>query len=93
MDTMKQMQRTVLPLLMLCGLAACSDDDWKDDVAALQEPTPTSIVIMDNAGIGRLRKEVSFSLWEHIDADRSAIRLVTDWATSKADIEALLALL
>ena len=50
MDTMKQMQRTVLPLLMLCGLAACSDDDWKDDVAALQEPTPTSIVIMDNAG-------------------------------------------
>ena len=50
-------------------------------------------VIMDNAGIGRLRKEVSFSLWEHIDADRSAIRLVTDWATSKADIEALLALL
>ena len=50
-------------------------------------------VIMDNAGIGRMRKEVSFSLWEHIDADRSAIRLVTDWATSKADIEALLALL
>ena len=50
-------------------------------------------VIMDNAGIGQLRKVVSFSLWEHVDADRSAIRLVTDWATPKADIEALLALL
>ncbi len=50
-------------------------------------------VIMDNAGIGQLRKEVSFSLWEHVDADRSAIRLVTDWATPKADIEALLTLL
>ena len=50
-------------------------------------------VIMNNAVIERLRKDVSFSLWEHVDADRSAIRLVTDWATPKADIEALLALL
>ena len=50
-------------------------------------------VIMNNAGIERLRKDVTFSLWEHVDADRSAIRLVTDWATPKADIEALLALL
>lgn len=50
-------------------------------------------VIMNNAVIERLRKDVTFSLWEHVDADRSAIRLVTDWATPKADIEALLALL
>lgn len=50
-------------------------------------------VIMNNAVIERLRKDVTFSLWEHVDADRSAIRLVTDWATPKADIEALLTLL
>ncbi|HIZ85125.1 MAG TPA: aminotransferase class I/II-fold pyridoxal phosphate-dependent enzyme [Candidatus Coprenecus stercoravium] len=50
-------------------------------------------VIMGNAGIERLRKKVSFSLWEHVDADHSAIRLVTDWATSEADVEALLSLL
>ena len=57
-------------------------------------PQPHQLfVIMNNAGIERLRKDVTFSLWEHVDADRSAIRLVTDWATPKADIEALLALL
>ena len=50
-------------------------------------------VIMENDRIEELRREVSFSMWEHVDADRSAIRLVTDWATSKTDIEALLALL
>ena len=50
-------------------------------------------VIMENDRIEALRREVSFSMWEHVDADRSAIRLVTDWATPKADIEALLALL
>ena len=50
-------------------------------------------VIMENDRIEALRREVSFSMWEHVDADRSAIRLVTDWATSKTDIEALLALL
>ena len=48
---------------------------------------------MENDRIEALRREVSFSMWEHVDADRSAIRLVTDWATPKADIEALLALL
>ena len=50
-------------------------------------------VVMDNDTIARLRKEVTFSLWEHVDARTSVVRLVTDWSTKKADVEALLALL
>ena len=45
-----------------CGmLAACSDDDWKDDVSALQQPVPSSIVMLDEAG-GTIVKGNSFQL-------------------------------
>ena len=50
-------------------------------------------VIMENTQIERLREQVSFSVWEHLDRQHSAIRLVTDWATNPADVGKLLSLL
>ena len=38
-----KLYQTAFSLLAFCGmLAACSDDDWKDDVSALQQPAPFS---------------------------------------------------
>ena len=50
-------------------------------------------VIVDDSVVDRLRGQATFSLWEHLDGGRSAIRFVTDWATTEADVDALLALL
>lgn len=41
---------TILTMAVLM-LAACSDDDWKDEVDALKEPMPTGVVIMDAAAV------------------------------------------
>ena len=50
-------------------------------------------VIVDNSVIDRLRGKATFSLWEHLDDSHSAIRFVTDWATTEEDVDALLELL
>ena len=60
----------------------------------LAEPQTNQLfVIVDNTVIDRLRGQATFSLWEHLDDSRSAIRFVTDWATTAADVDALLELL
>lgn len=57
-----KLYQTAFSLLAFCGmLAACSDDDWKDDVSALQHPVPSSIVMLDEAG-GTIVKGNSFQL-------------------------------
>lgn len=54
--------QTALTLLAGLGLlTACSDDDWKDDVSALQKPTPSSIVLLDDEG-GMVVKGSMFQL-------------------------------
>ena len=60
----------------------------------LAEPQTNQLfVIVDNTVIDRFRGQATFSLWEHLDDSRSAIRFVTDWATTAADVDALLELL
>lgn len=49
-------------------------------------------VVVENSTADRLRGHATFSLWEHLDEGHSVIRLVTDWATSAEDVEALLEL-
>ena len=57
-----KLYQTAFSLLAFCGmLVACSDDDWKDDVSALQRPVPSSIVMLDEAG-GTIVKGNSFQL-------------------------------
>jgi len=48
---------------------------------------------VDNEKYAELKKQVSFSTWEKVDADHTAIRFATSWATKEEDIQALLELL
>lgn len=43
--------------------------------------------IFPNALIKELEKEYSFIIWEAVDAEHSAVRLVTSWATRKDKVE------
>ncbi len=59
----------------------------------LDSPTNQQFVIVDNTKYAELKKQVAFSTWEKVDADHTAIRFATSWATKEEDIQALLELL
>ncbi|MEG0766655.1 MAG: beta-eliminating lyase-related protein [Clostridia bacterium] len=46
--------------------------------------------ILPNAEIQKLSKKYSFSIWQAMDAEHTAIRLCTSWATQAAHVEALI---
>lgn len=48
--------------------------------------------ILPNSLIVELQKEYSFAVWEKIDTDYSAIRLVTSWATKEDEVSAFIVL-
>jgi threonine aldolase len=50
-------------------------------------------VIMDNEKLEELEKEVMISVWAKVDEKRTAVRFVTDWATTDADVDALIKIL
>ena len=59
----------------------------------LDSPTNQVFVVMEDAQIEKLSQNVNFEFWERVDATHSAVRFVTGWATTDADIDALAALL
>lgn len=46
--------------------------------------------IISNKEIEKLRKKYDFVIWNKIDEEHSAIRLVTSWATKEDEIEGFL---
>lgn len=54
-------------------------------------PTNQIFPIMPNRIIDELLKEYSFYVWEKVDAENAAIRLVTSWATPAAAVDGFLA--
>lgn len=58
----------------------------------LPSPTNQQFPILPNALIAALRPEVGFEYWGAPGAEESAVRFVTDWSTTEADIDALMAL-
>ena len=54
-----------------------------------ENPTNQIFVIMEDSRIKRLAQNVMFEYWERIDETHSVIRLVTGWATSDDDVNAL----
>lgn len=52
-------------------------------------PTNQIFPILPNELIERLQKRYSFYIWSKVDADRSAIRLVTSWATKEEAVRQL----
>lgn len=59
----------------------------------IDSPTNQQFIIVDNEKHSELKKYVSFSTWEKVDADHTAIRFATSWATKEEDVQALLDLL
>lgn len=53
----------------------------------LSSPTNQIFPIFRKEHIHRLEKEFSFYLWQDVDTDHAAIRLVTSWATQPETIE------
>lgn len=59
----------------------------------LDSPTNQQFVMLSNSLIDKLKTQVGFELWGAAGKERSAVRFVTDWSTTDADIDALLRLL
>ena len=55
----------------------------------IDSPTNQIYIIVDRKKKEELSEKVCFSFWENIDEDHTAIRFVTDWATTEQDIEEL----
>jgi threonine aldolase len=53
-------------------------------------PSNQIFPILPNALISELEKKYSFHVWEKIDSDHSAIRLVTSWATKEEQVLAFI---
>ncbi len=59
----------------------------------LDSPTNQQFVILENSHLERLREQVVFSVWEPVDANHTAVRFATSWATREEAVDTLLELL
>ena len=55
----------------------------------IDSPTNQQFYIIPNRDLERLRQHVGFEVWCPVDAERTACRFVTSWATTEAEIEEL----
>ncbi|MDR7235820.1 threonine aldolase family protein [Neobacillus drentensis] len=63
----------------------------KGDIPFLtHSPSNQIFPILPNALITELEKKYLFHLWEKVDSDHSAIRLVTSWATKEEEVLAFI---
>lgn len=63
----------------------------KANIAFLtQSPSNQIFPILPNTVIPKLQCNYAFHNWEKVDADHSAIRLVTSWATKEDEVEAFI---
>lgn len=55
----------------------------------LESPTNQQFVILENARMERLAKDVGFDIWQPFDATHTVVRFATSWATTAGQIEQL----
>lgn len=55
--------------------------------------TNQQFFIMDNEKLKKISKKVVYSFWEKLDDKNTVIRFATSWATTKEDVEKLIALI
>ena len=58
-----------------------------------QSPTNQICPILSREAYDRLSKQVSFGFWEQLDAERTAVRFATSWATTEEDVKRLIDIL
>ena len=56
-------------------------------------PTNQQFPILPDTLIARLRRDFGFEAWQKMDAEHTAVRFVTSWATTDAAVDALIAAL
>lgn len=59
----------------------------------LDSPTNQIFVVLENEKMTVLKEKVRFSFWEKKDETHTVVRFATSWATTEADIKALLEIL
>lgn len=59
----------------------------------LESPTNQQFLILKDTLVERLKKQVSFSLWEKADEEHTVVRFATSWATTEAQVQRLMDLL
>ena len=57
----------------------------------LDSPTNQQFFIINNVRVKQLEEKVLFTHWEPYDDTHTVCRFVTSWATTEADLEALVA--
>jgi len=65
----------------------------KGYVQPMVAPTNQVFVSLDDEQFHRLQQQVRVSFWEKSDPTHTVVRIATDWATTQADADALIALL
>ena len=61
----------------------------KDCTFFIDSPTNQQFIVLENKKIEELGKHVAYDPWDRIDADHTAIRLATSWATQPEQLEEL----
>ena len=59
----------------------------------LDSPTNQQFIILENAQMERLARQVVFSVWEPVDESHTAVRFATSWATREEAIDTLLSMI
>ncbi len=59
----------------------------------IDSPTNQTFVVLDNMKMAKLGEQVKYDFWETYDETHTVIRLCTSWATTEADVDALIQLL
>ena len=59
----------------------------------MDSPTNQQFIIMENEKLKEFSRSVTYSTWEKVDENHTAIRLATSWATKAEDIDALIEML
>ena len=55
----------------------------------IDSPTNQQFIVLENKKIEELGKHVAYDPWDRVDANHTAIRLATSWATQPAQLEEL----
>lgn len=58
----------------------------------LNSPTNQQFVILPNIKIQALSNDVQLAFWQKYDENHTVVRIATDWATTKDDVEKLISL-
>ncbi len=59
----------------------------------MDSPTNQQFIIMDNEKLKEFSKKSTYTTWEKLDENHTAIRLVTSWATKAEDVDAVIDML